>query len=251
MKTFQLALTILFCCASIIYCSSLSAQLPQRVAVDLRVYDASAPIEGAHRLTIRWYDTPTGGSASGYEDFDVVVENGRVQVHVGSTAPIPLELLHSGNAWLGISVDNAPELSPRTMLVSVPYAQFSDRALVADRLSPDVTGVVTSLNEIAGAVKVLGEGGIVVRTDGDLLVVSNEQPLESGVVQGNDKQHVFIIKPLTKISLLCRVTASVVSPTTTITCGIASVDVVTNTISIVTSAALARNESIQWFLLQR
>lgn len=227
------------------------AQLPQRVTVDLRVFDGAEAISGSRHLTIRWYDVPANGTWIEVEEFDVIVDQGRVQVQLGSTVAIPQDLLRSGNAWLGVSVDGAAELSPRTMLVSVPYAQYTERAIVADRLAPDVTGVVTSLNELAGAVKVLGEGGVVVRNDGDALVIGSEHALESGVVQGSGKQHMFLIKPLTRITSSCRVTATVVSPTTTITCGVASVDVVANTISIITSAALADSESIYWFLLQR
>lgn len=226
-------------------------QIPQRVTVDLRMFDGAEPISGSRHLTIRWYDVPINGTWIEQEEFDADITAGRVQVQLGSTSPIPHDLLRSGDAWLGVSVDGGAELAPRTMLVSVSYAQYTEHAMVADRLSGDVTGVVTSMNEIAGAVKVLGEGGIVVRSDGDALIVGIDQPLESGVVQGNDRQHVFIIKPLTRISSSCRVTAVVVSSTTTITCGIASVDVVANTISIITSAALTRDESIHWLLLRR
>lgn len=230
--------------------ATVSAQLPERITVDLRVFNGAEPLNGRYHLTIRWYEVPVNGAWFDVEEFDVDVEQGRATVQLGSTIPLPHALLRTGNAWLGVSVDGSLELSPRTMLVSVPYTQYSERAFVADRLADQVTGVVTSLNEIAGAVKVLGEGGIVVRSDGDALVVASEQPIESGVMQGNN-QHVFVIKPLTKISSSCRVTASVVSPTTTITCGIAAVDVVANTIHIITSAALLPDESIHWFLLHR
>lgn len=243
-STFTILSLLLSCLATV------CAQLPERVTVDLRVFNGAEPMNGRHHLTIRWYDVAVGGAWIDVEEFDVDVEQGSAKVQLGSTIPLPHELLSSGNAWLGVSVDGGPELSPRTMLVSVPYAQYSERAFVADRLAEQVTGVVTSLNEIAGAVKVLGEGGIVVRSDGDALVVASEQPIESGVMLGNG-QHVYVIKPITKISSACRVTASVVSPTTTITCGVASVDVVTNTIRIITSAALMPDESIHWFLLYR
>lgn len=230
--------------------TSVCAQLPERVVVELRVFNGAEPLNGLHHLTVRWYDVPVNGAWIDVEEFDVDVEQGIAKVQLGSTIPLPHTLLRSGNAWIGVSVDGGPELSPRTMLVSVPYAQYSERAFVADRLADEVTGIVSSLNEIAGAVKVLGEGGIVVRNDDDALVIGNEQPIESGVVLGNG-QHEYLIKPLTKISSACRVTASVVSPTTTITCGIAAVDVVSNTIRIITAAALAPDESIHWFLLHR
>ncbi len=239
------------CVLSLLLClASVEAQLPDRMIVDLRVFDGAAAMNGRHQLSIRWYDVPVGGTWIDQEEFDADIEQGRVQVQLGSTSPIPHDLLRAGSAWLGVSVDGGLELSPRTMLVSVPYAQYTERAVVADRLAEHVTGVVTSLNEIAGAVKVLGEGGIIVRSDGDALVVGNDQPIESGILRGNE-QHVFIIKPLTRITSSCHVTATVVSPTTTITCGIASVDVVANTIRIITSVALTRDESIYWFLLHR
>jgi len=241
-------LLFFYCCCSL---TTAVAQIPDRLAVDLRVFNGAEALNGTYHIIVRWYDVPVDGVWIEREEFDVDVVQGRVQLHLGTTVPIPQELLRSGSAWLGVSIDSGKELSPRTMLVSVAYAKHAERAEVADRLSGDVTGLVTSLNEIAGSVKVLGEGGIVVRNDGDAIIIGSEHPVESGIVQGNDRQYVFTIKPLSKINSSTRVTATVVSPTTTITCGVAAVDVVTNTITIITSAALMRDEKIHWSLQHR
>lgn len=246
------AVCIAACIAACIGCiAPCYAQLPARVAVELQLGTASQQLEGKHHLLVRWYDDALSSNWVESEEFDVDLTQAPVQLQLGSTSPVPHDLLRTGTAWLGVSIDGGTELPQRTMLVTVPYAQYTEHARVADKLSEDVTDVVTSLNEIAGAVKVLGQGGIVVRNEGEALVITTDQPIESGVVHGDDTEHAFVVKPTTQISSSCRVTATVVSPTTIITCGIASIDASANTITIQTSAALTKAETLHWFLMHR
>ena len=75
------------------------------------------------KLRFRIYDEAVGGNTLWEELHDAVVPDaGLVSVLLGSNTEIPATVFSSGSRYLGVSVEDGPELSPRQRLVSVPYA---------------------------------------------------------------------------------------------------------------------------------
>jgi len=99
--------------------------------------------DGTYNLRLRLYDALTGGTTLHDQTLNnVAAKNGVVAVKIeGFTAD-----KFNGNAWLGISINGAAELTPRTPLVSVPYALKSNLALTV----PDSS--ITAAKLAAGSV---------------------------------------------------------------------------------------------------
>lgn len=89
-------------------------------------------IDGSVDLTLKLYDTVTGGTALYTESFtDVNVRSGVFNVVVGDTTPIPASVFDNFPLYLGLSVNLDDEMLPRQRLHPVPYAMQATSAETA------------------------------------------------------------------------------------------------------------------------
>jgi hypothetical protein len=155
--------------------------------------------------------------------------------------------------YLGITIDDDDELSPRTALTVVPYALNAMHAETAVALDREVTGVVTSVNEVAGNVRIMGDATTRVTKTGNVITISSlasKQPI-SGSVTPDGRSSTFLVRPNTTLTSSSRITATVVTPTgESIGCSVVSIDPSANTFTIRTAAVLLPSERLYWFLLQ-
>lgn len=102
------------------------ATTPSTISYQGHLTDAQGqPINTTTPMTFRLYTASTGGTAVWTEERTganaVPVTNGLFNVLLGSVTPIPSNLFNQP-LWLGITVGNDAEMSPREQLGSVPYA---------------------------------------------------------------------------------------------------------------------------------
>ncbi len=225
------------------------AQVPRLVTLPLYLEEFGVPISGTRALDIRWYPAALGGSILLQESFTVDLDQGIGSVQLGSTVAISDVLLLQGNLWLGISIDGAPELQPRTMLTSVPYAIVSDRARIAEELAPEVTGVVTSVNEIGGAIRLVAGSGIELARNGNSIEITAPRLIESGEVQVTSGAFDYLVRPNTILDSTVIVTATAESESH-IDAMVRDIDYVNNTFHIVTSAPMVVTERLRWTLMR-
>jgi hypothetical protein len=77
--------------------------------------------DGPYALTFKLYDVSSGGVALWTEtQGSVTVTNGLFSVVLGSTTPLAVPF--DRQYWLGVTVGADPEMAPRALLTSVPYA---------------------------------------------------------------------------------------------------------------------------------
>ncbi|NQW30384.1 MAG: hypothetical protein HQ472_07725 [Ignavibacteria bacterium] len=206
----------------------------------------SVPLQGTRQLTVRWYSTAVGGFPENTEVLQAQFTDGYASIVLGTTDPVSDTMLMRGTVWVGLQLDSDPEYSPRTMVLSTPFARIAQRAIEAQSLSKEVTGVVTSVNEIAGNVILVGGVGIAVARRGPIITISSTDLVETGEVFGTDTDFEFVIIPKTKISSSSCVTVNVSSATTSISATIVNIDPINNVVRIRTAAPLLRDESVRW-----
>ncbi len=175
------------------------AQVPRQISYQGILTDANGVIvpDGNHALALSLYDAATGGTALFSESHDVVVKKGVFNIIMGSKTPLPPTLSFDRAYFLGVAVDGAAELSPRTALTASPYslhatsastAQFADSsrtaasANVARGLLPGASGVVTSLNGQSGAIQLVGSGSTTVSSSGGQFTISSTMD-NSGIAE--------------------------------------------------------------------
>lgn len=164
--------------------SSLSyAQIPRQMSYQGIIIGGSGnPInDGTHTLEINFYDAAVGGTLLHGETFSTVTNAGIFNVIIGANTPLPASLLFDRQYFLGVSVDGTPEMTPRTALTAAPYALRSGTADVAKSVSTDARGVVTSLNELDGPVRIVGDTTIRVTQNGQVISLSAIIPDVKGV----------------------------------------------------------------------
>ncbi len=130
-----------------------SLAVPLEINHQGRLHDAlGVPLDGSHDLTVRIYDTATGGSAAWTEQHTgVALDNGYYTLQVGAVSALDDTLFDGNTLYLSLQVDAGAELSPRLPLVSVPYAIRAETATVADSAGSvswsDVSGVPAGLDD--------------------------------------------------------------------------------------------------------
>jgi hypothetical protein len=159
------------------------SQIPRQISYQGLVVDGSGnPIsDGNHSLQVNIYDAPTGGTLLHSETFLPQFKSGIFNVILGTNTPIANSMLFDRQYFLGVSVDGGIEMSPRTALTAVPYAIRAGTADVAKSVSTDARGVVTSLNELDGPVRIVGDTTIRVTQNGQVISLSAIIPDLKGV----------------------------------------------------------------------
>jgi len=110
--------------ALLLVSSGALAQIPRTISYQGILADGSGTLvpDGNHTLTLRIYETSSGGSAIFTETHTVPVVRGVFNSIIGSSTPIPPSMGFDKAYFLGVTVDGGAELSPRTAMTSVPYA---------------------------------------------------------------------------------------------------------------------------------
>jgi hypothetical protein len=103
------------------------------------------PINTTVQITFSLYTTPSGVSTIWSETQNVVVAAGVYSVSLGSANH--LNLLFDAQYYLGVKVGTDPEMTPRQILTSVPYAF---RAMTADNAGPGMITQVTGGTGLSG-----------------------------------------------------------------------------------------------------
>jgi hypothetical protein len=150
-------------------------QIPRTISYQgvLANPDGSLIKDGNHQLVLTLYPGASGGAALYTEVQTVPVVRGLFNVIIGTVTVLPSTLTFDRAYFLGVSVDGATELSPRTAMTAVPYALYAEHAGIADGLSTKATGVVTSINEQSGSVHLLGAGGTTISNTGNTFTITS------------------------------------------------------------------------------
>ena len=101
----------------------LQAQPPQLFNYQGKLSIDGSPADSSFNMTFSIYSSETGGTALWTNPQLVTVTAGVFRVLLGSDEPFPDNLFtNSGARFLGIKIENDPELTPRFRLTSVEYA---------------------------------------------------------------------------------------------------------------------------------
>lgn len=140
------------------------------------------PVSGTFTLTFKIYDDALGGDALWQEvHVDVPVSNGQLSVILGEGDPpvaINDSVFEDSDRWLGITIGDDQEVTPRTRLVSVPYSQRVNTIEGAE------AGIIKGILEIGPVSKDLGryESGILITgSEDDSVIIS---PADDVVLKG-------------------------------------------------------------------
>jgi hypothetical protein len=168
---------------SVLLCVSAFAQVPRTISYQGILNDASGnPVpDGNKTLTVNLYLDPTGGTPVFTETQLLPVVKGRYNMIIGSGTPIPSNLSFSKPYFLGVQIESGTELAPRSPLSAAPYALRAD---VADAVSANATGVVTTVNNQSGPITIKGAGGTTIANGSGGVITINSSGSGGGGITG-------------------------------------------------------------------
>lgn len=147
----RVALAGLSAAAAVSLVHPASAGVPVTLTQQGRLFDSSgAPLSSTIDIQFALYDLPAANTPIWVETHSVTFEDGYFSVILGDTKPIDSAVLNGSTRYLGVTVGNDAEMTPRSTVGSVPYAMMAG----------DATGDIhpTSVS-IAGYGKVIDEAG--------------------------------------------------------------------------------------------
>lgn len=103
----------------------LLAAVPPMINYQGRLTDAGgSPVsDGNYSVVFTIYDAASGGASKWTETQNVTTTGGLFALLLGSVNPILDTVFNGTTRYMGVQVGADPELTPRTAMVSVPYAQ--------------------------------------------------------------------------------------------------------------------------------
>lgn len=114
-----------------IFSGIIMGQPPQLINYQAQLTDPATgqPVpDGTYQIVFSVYDSFTGGTPVWTETQNVQVQNGLYSILLGSVNALTNEILNGPEKYLGITVENDPEMTPRKRIVSVAYAIISREA---------------------------------------------------------------------------------------------------------------------------
>lgn len=130
--------------------------------------DGTKVQDATYVITIRLYETPNGGTPIWEETQSVVTLDGVFDAILGLTTPLdntPFDRQY----WLAVELQGEAEMTPRTMVVSAPYALRAYRSSITDSI---VGGHVASVNNIQGHLNLLEGNGISISASGQDITIT-------------------------------------------------------------------------------
>lgn len=225
------------------------AQVPKIVSIPLAIESPDLR-EGAFEVTIRWYDDAALGSLHGVETTSIVINHGHTTIVLGNASPLPADLLERGRAWISVQFSGYAEPELRYPVYPHAFSQTAAYALVAASLDPRATGLVTSINELAGAVELVGGRGVTITRAGRTIAIESGSHTEQGVINGDGITSEFTVR-LSDTTLLGEVLTSSVSGSPDLIVTSSEFDPINRFYRIITSAILTPRETLRWHVGHR
>lgn len=121
---------MLFSFAGLAWAGHASALVPDVLTEQGRLLDNNgAPLAGTVAITFTVYDAATGGTALWTETQSVTLDGGYFSARLGETVAPPASAFSGAERYLGVTVGNDAEMTPRQTLDSVPYALVANNAI--------------------------------------------------------------------------------------------------------------------------
>ncbi len=170
----------LFICLVAVCTTLTRADIPHAISYQgvLSSTNGTLVPDGEYAITLNIYEDVDATTPIFTEMHRAVVIKGIFNVLIGSTHEFPESMSFDRAYFLGVSINGTDEMRPRTPLTATPYAlraQSAARADIANALSPNAKGAVTSINKTQGDVQVVAGAGIEVKEVGNQIIISDVQ----------------------------------------------------------------------------
>ncbi|HET9137231.1 MAG TPA: hypothetical protein VFO76_11375, partial [Candidatus Kapabacteria bacterium] len=148
----------------ILCCATAFAQIPRQISYQgLILTQNNKPIaDGTHSMTFIIKD---GSGAVQYTGTQTVTTKGGIfSANIG---PIPNGVDFGQQYFLSVQIEGT-DIIPATAFTTAPYAFHAE---IANGLTPNATGVVTSVNETSGGIRIVGDSTVGITQSGQTITL--------------------------------------------------------------------------------
>jgi hypothetical protein len=198
----------------IILGASTLADVPPKINYQGLLTDSSGtPVsDGSHSVVFKFYTVANGGVALWQETHNITTADGLFSIILGETSDIDETIIPSAPVYLGVSVDGGSEMSPRTELVSVPWAI---RSKITDGVQDNAVNS-QSIQDGSIALADIGQNGAndgkIMKWQSDQWTIANDSIGTGGVSSGIAATHTTLLKMLACDSMIDIVTTTITTP---------------------------------------
>jgi len=121
--------------------TALAQGVPAELSFTGNLTNSGMPETGTHTFIFRLFDASSGGTQAWTETQNLNINNGKVFATLGSTTAFTPAILNGATLYLEVTIDGTT-LSPRSPVVSVPYAVRAGTANTAETLGSLTPGSV-------------------------------------------------------------------------------------------------------------
>ncbi len=104
------------------YASASFAQAPRNISYQGQLLENNQPATGQYTITINYYTAGASAPIHTETFTNATVQNGIFNVILGSSSAFPASMDFNEQYFIGVQVNGAVELQPRTAMLSAPYA---------------------------------------------------------------------------------------------------------------------------------
>jgi hypothetical protein len=130
LQTLELEIALAALVAALAVAPRARADAPALVPIQGFLTDSEGtPISGATEMTFSLYTSESTTTPLYRETQSVVVQDGYFTAYIGDVVPLGLAVFRdNGTLYVGVRIGGDPELAPRALLGSVPFAGFAQYA---------------------------------------------------------------------------------------------------------------------------
>jgi hypothetical protein len=174
-------------------CGTINAQIPRTFSYQGVVTNTMGIpwSDGSYNITVRLYEKSNGDAPVFQEEHITELKNGIFSIVIGKNKVIPDDIQFNKVYYLGVSLNDGAEFTPRTELTSTPYSLRSEKAGMSEYakdLLPEAR-VVRDVNGVTGNVNIIGGKGIEIeRLNDSSIVIHSDMQTQSSDKGGNKLQ---------------------------------------------------------------
>lgn len=143
MRTRNILSALILGVAGVCFAGVAAAAVPTTITHQGRLYDAEGtPVQGTIEVVFALYDAADAAVPVWSEVHSITFEEGYFSIDLGGQVPFTEATFDGALRYLGITVGNDPEMTPRAPVQSVPYA------ILANNVNGDITPSSITINGV-------------------------------------------------------------------------------------------------------
>lgn len=169
-------------------------------------------IDGNHSAVFKIYGAPTGGILLWTESETISTSKGLFTTILGNINPLSETIFSATPRYLGVAVDGGSEFTPRTELVTAPWAFHAQKAESVEDNAVNSQAIANGSVALADLGQNGATNGKIMKWQSGQWIIANDSTGGGGVSSGIASTHSTLVKTLPCDSMIDIATVTLTTP---------------------------------------